>query len=328
MVSGDAGGGAKDMDDLIGRECAREAGAMSRFSVGLDLGSQQVALAVYDHSKQCSIPLEIGGDKTMPACVAFDQSDVIVGKRAEGRSAKKCEGVLCAHRQMLYGMEEEWRSHRSMCNQQWHFNVGTLQEADNRDSKSPGIAYMVKGSPVQIAQVLGELVRVVCATLQEATAPGGVLQCPEGADIRWENFAVAVPECLTAMQRSHISDALRSSVEVLADGVKLVLVNEPLALAMQFCSIPPFAPKSFMSVDFGASKLTVSLYSLDQVGERGGRGDEEDDESAARRPVVYSLKEVGSRTNVFVSASEVEYRMIQWVSRGWDETRGVRSGVA
>ena len=80
--------------------------AKHRFSVGLGLGSQQVALAVYDHDKQCSIPLEIGGDKTMPACVAVEQTGVIVGKRAEGRSAKKCESVLCAHRQMLYGMHE------------------------------------------------------------------------------------------------------------------------------------------------------------------------------------------------------------------------------
>ena len=45
---------------------------MVRFSVGLDLGSQQVALAVYDHARQCSIPIEIGGDKTMPACVALE----------------------------------------------------------------------------------------------------------------------------------------------------------------------------------------------------------------------------------------------------------------
>jgi len=290
---------------------------MVRFSVGLDLGSQLVALAVYDYSKQCSIPLEIGGDKTMPACVAFDQSDVIVGKRAEGRSAKKCDGVLCAHRQMLYGTHEEWKAHRSMCNQQWHFSVSEAQKGSstahdpaNQAPERLGNAYLVKGSPVQITEVIGELVRVVCSTLQEAVAVGGVLQVADADVVTWENFAVAVPECLTAKQRSLISDAVRTGVADLGEELKLVLVNESLALAMQFCSIPPFCSKSFLGVDFGSSKLTVSLYSLEQVvggEETGGDGGD------ARRPVTYCLRELGSRTNVFVGAGQIEYRMIQWV---------------
>ena len=94
--------------------------------------------------------------------------------------------------------------------------------------------------------------------------------------------------------------------------MKLVLVNESLALAMQFCSIPPFCSKNFLGVDFGSSKLTVSLYSLEQVvdGEETGKED-----GGARRPTAYCLREVGSRTNVFVGGSQVEYRMIQWVRR-------------
>ena len=36
---------------------------MVRFSVGLDLGSQQVALAVYDYARKCSVPLEVDNNK-------------------------------------------------------------------------------------------------------------------------------------------------------------------------------------------------------------------------------------------------------------------------
>ena len=45
---------------------------MVQFSIGLDLGSQKVALAVYDYVRKCATPVEIGGDKTMPAAVAVE----------------------------------------------------------------------------------------------------------------------------------------------------------------------------------------------------------------------------------------------------------------
>ena len=162
---------------------------MVRFSVGLDLGSQQVALAVYDYANQCAIPLELGGDKTMPACVAVEEQAVIVGKRAEGRSAKKCETVLCAHRQMLYGMHEEWKGHRGMCSQQWHFNVSEVEDingaepAAGQDVKAAGYrkslsssdlygcSYSVLGADVSVSDVIKELVEVVCNTAKILKSP-------------------------------------------------------------------------------------------------------------------------------------------------------------
>ena len=84
-----------------------------QFSVGLDLGSQNTALSVFCHQRQYAFPLEIGGEKTIPSVVAVDDSDtLIVGKRAESRSAKKCEGILCAHRELLYCTEAPWASRR------------------------------------------------------------------------------------------------------------------------------------------------------------------------------------------------------------------------
>eukprot|EP00277_Geminigera_cryophila_P024565 CAMPEP_0179481698 /NCGR_PEP_ID=MMETSP0799-20121207/59364_1 /TAXON_ID=46947 /ORGANISM="Geminigera cryophila, Strain CCMP2564" /LENGTH=133 /DNA_ID=CAMNT_0021294441 /DNA_START=62 /DNA_END=460 /DNA_ORIENTATION=+ len=133
----------------------------------------------------------------MPAAVAVEEEEeVIVGKRAEGRSAKKCESVLCAHRQMLYGMREEWSAHRSMCHQQWHFNVSENEIKNKSGSPSPnnngklrnehvGSSYVIKGKEVTVTEVLSQLVRVVCATLLDAAAPGGVLQVGEGEEAEW-----------------------------------------------------------------------------------------------------------------------------------------------
>ena len=91
-------------------------GTTRHFSVGLDCGSQNTALAVYCHHRQCAFPVELSGDKTIPSCVAVDDSlgedSLIVGKRAESRSARKCDGVLCAHRELLYASEPIWASHR------------------------------------------------------------------------------------------------------------------------------------------------------------------------------------------------------------------------
>ncbi len=81
----------------------------------------------------------------------------------------------------------------------------------------------------------------------------------------------------------------------------MLLVNESLALALQFAGIPPFAVKRFVGVDFGASKVTVSAYELEQ--------------SDGSHGVAYVLKEVGSRTNMFMSGSEVEYRMMTWCEK-------------
>ena len=102
-----------------------------------------------------------------------------------------------------------------------------------------------------------------------------MLQVSEGEQVEWLNLAVAVPECLSESQRAVIADAVaaEASAGLGAEGpggkaggangtVRVELVNEPLALALQFCSIPPFAPKAFLSVDLGASKLSVALFEL------------------------------------------------------------------
>jgi hypothetical protein len=328
---------------------------MVRFSVGLDLGSQQVALAVYDYARKCSVPLEVDNNKTMAACVAVEggQASVIVGKRAEGRSAKKCEGVLCAHREMLYGMHEEWKAHRSMCDQQWHFSVSEAGASNNGNSpernassQQPhatkrmdgqlGSSYMIKGHPISVAEVIQHLVEVVCTTLAEAASPGGVLQVGGGEEVEWVNFAVAVPECITDAQRRIVLDAVRSGAMGLARSgqrergddsdankdkkvdIDVLLVNDSLAIALQFCSIPPYAPKAFMSVDLGASKLTVSLYELvaaagsGSASDSGGAGEADVGVGAG---VAYVLKEIGSRSHVFVSGSQVEYRMMLWCEK-------------
>jgi molecular chaperone DnaK (HSP70) len=275
---------------------------MVRFSVGLDLGAQQVSLAVYDYARQCSIPVEIGGDKTMPATVAIDEAEVMVGKRAESRSAKKCQGVLCAYRQMLYGMNDETKTHSNMCSQQWHFNVSADRqhgEAEDRahgagsapSKKEPGYV-LPGGKEVSVCEVMAHLVHAVCVTLLEAAAPGCALQVEEGEKVEWVSFAVGVPECATPAQRALLSEAVLRGARALGEGLNVVLVNETLAVAMLFCCIPPFAPKRFMSVDLGASKLTASLYEMLQVESQGGAGESREGREASGVGVCYSVREV------------------------------------
>jgi molecular chaperone DnaK (HSP70) len=143
-----------------------------RFCVGLDLGAQESCLAVFDQKLQVSIPLEIQAAKTLPTAVLIESGaatrgdnseSVIVGKRAESRSAKKCEGVLCAYRQMLYASEPVWQQHRAMCEQRWHFSVES--EGSNNGNSEP--RYVVQGTEVGVERVVMGIADVVCSTLCE-----------------------------------------------------------------------------------------------------------------------------------------------------------------
>ena len=211
-----------------------------RFCVGIDLGSQNTVLAVYDHYKQCAFPLELGGDKTLPSCVAVDDGTpraLIVGKRAEGRSARKCDGVLCAYRQLLYASEDVWSSHRSLCEQRWHFSVG-------ENGKDP--QYLVRDSSVTLEDFVVAILDIAVTALCDAARPGGYLQLDAGEDAQWLRLAIAVPECLTNRQRQRIADAAERAVRPRMGGVAVETVNESLAAAIQFCSLPPFQPRRFM----------------------------------------------------------------------------------
>ena len=214
-----------------------------RFCVGLDLGSQNTVLAVYDHTKLCAFPLELGGDKTLPSCVAVDDGiagsppTLIVGKRAEGRSARKCDGVLCAYRQLLYASEDVWSSHRSLAEHRWHFSIGD-------DGKSP--RFLVRGSAVTLEDFVAAIIDTVVTTRCDAARPGGYLQLDAGDSPDWLRLAIAVPECLTGRQRQRVVDAAERAVRPRLGGVAVSTVNESLAAAVQFCSLPPFQPRRFM----------------------------------------------------------------------------------
>ena len=98
----------------------------------------------------------------------------------------------------------------------------------------------------------------------DAAKPGGVLQVEESETVSWVAFAVTVPECFSEFQRSVVVNAC-SEVVKRRLGVAVSDVNETLCVALQFASLPPLQPKTFMSIDLGASKLTVSAYELVQV---------------------------------------------------------------
>jgi molecular chaperone DnaK (HSP70) len=218
-----------------------------RFCVGLDLGSQNTVLAVYDHAKLCAFPLELGGDKALPSCVAVDDGiagsppTLIVGKRAEGRSARKCDGILCAYRQLLYASEDAWSSHRSLSEQRWHFAIG-----DN--GKSP--KYLVRGSAITLEDFIAAILDIAVTALCDAARPGGYLQLETADSPEWLRLAIAVPECLTSRQRQRIVDAAERAVRPRLGEVAVTTVNESLAVAVQFCSLPPLQPRRFM---FGAA---------------------------------------------------------------------------
>lgn len=237
---------------------------MGKFSIGLDLGSQQAALAVFDHTRQCAVPLEIDGDKTMPSCIALEPGggDAVVGKRAEHRSAKKCEGVLCAYRQMLYGTCKEWGVHRKMCNERWHFNVA---EDEAAAGSAMDAQYLVKDEKINVQVLIGRVVEVVCASLVDASVSGGALVNENGDEVTFVNFSISVPECLTEDQRTAIAEGAKRIIHNALGPLPIMIVNETLAVAMQFCSTPPFRPRKFMCLDLGSSKCTMSIFELKQV---------------------------------------------------------------
>jgi hypothetical protein len=76
------------------------------------------------------------------------------------------------------------------------------------------------------------------------------------------------------------------------DHIRVVAVNESLCIAIQFASLPPLQPKLFMCVDLGASKLSASAFELVHAAEIG----------------TFKLVEVASRSDVFCSGSEIEFR--------------------
>ncbi|KAJ1479044.1 hypothetical protein T484DRAFT_1815747, partial [Baffinella frigidus] len=252
-----------------------------RFSVGLDLGGAQISVSVYDHARRCSIPLDIDGEKTLTAAVAIEGTgDVaIVGARAEKRSGKKSATVFTGWRQMLYGMADEWEEHCEEIEEKWHFNT-----APGGKSAPRAYALAQEGQQVSLAGIVGHLVEAVCASLLEHGP-----QVDAHEEVHFDAFAVAVPECLTPPQREVVLSAVEGTVKSRLGGhIVVTAVNEPLCAALQLCSIPPV-----LLVDWGASKLSVSVFELRMVGGEAGE-------------VV--LEEVVSRSNVFVSGAEVEWQ--------------------
>ena len=248
-------------------------------------GSSNTVLSVYDVSKKAALPLELVDDKSMPTVVALTENGAIVGKRAEVRSAKRCQDVLCAYRQMLYGMEESWQSHRKGCEERWQFSMAQAEAGERGDN------FLLRGERVPVARLIEEVMRVVCSQLIEASKPGGTLQLDASQNVAWVSVAIGVPECFSDEQRSVVNAAASAVVsELLGKSTQVKLVCETLAAALQFVSLPPFQARTFMVVDFGASHLSASLYSF--VGGDDGM----------------TLQEVTSSTNVFVGGDEMVHR--------------------
>jgi molecular chaperone DnaK (HSP70) len=243
-------------------------------------------LSVYDVAKKAALPLELVDDKMMPTVVALTENGAIVGKRAEVRSAKRCQDVLCAYRQMLYGMEENWRAHRKGCEERWQFAV-----SHGEDGEQGADTFFLRGERVPVGRLIEEVMRVVCYQLMEASKPGGTLQLDASQKAVWCSVAIGVPECFSDAQRNVVDKAASSVVsELLGASTQVFLVHETLAAAMQFVSLPPFQARTFMVVDFGAAHLTASLYDFLE----GGEG--------------MALREMASCTNVFVGGDEMVHR--------------------
>ena len=260
-------------------------------------GSTNTVLCVYDVAKKCSIPLELGDDKMMPTAVALTENGAIVGKRAEARSAKRCNDVLCAYRHMLFGIEDVWASRRTACEEGWQFQVVPDEEGDR--GYAWGGAYHLRGEKVAVSTMMEHVLRAVCSQLLDAAKPGGPLLLAEGDEPSWLSFVVGVPECFSAQQRELVEAcAARVTGSLLGGGVKVVIVNDSLAAAMQYISLPPYdADRRFMIVDIGASHLTTSIF--DYVCSEEGA----------------ELKELSSNTNVFVGGDEMVHRLMLWCER-------------
>jgi molecular chaperone DnaK (HSP70) len=105
-----------------------------------------------------------------------------------------------------------------------------------------------------------------------------------------------------------VAAAVRCEVEpVLGDGVPVLVVNESLASAMQYVSLPPFdAARNFMIVDVGASRCSASVWAY-EPDEGGGQGEE------GGGGMV--LREAAACTNVFVGGDEMVQRLMAWCER-------------
>lgn len=81
----------------------------------------------------------------------------------------------------------------------------------------------------------------------------------------------------------------------------VLLVNESLAAALQYVTLPPHEARRFMVVDYGASHLTVGLFEFAQ--EKGAN---------PPRDAGMALSELCSSTNVFAGGDEMVHRLMLW----------------
>ncbi|KAJ1485149.1 hypothetical protein T484DRAFT_1893082, partial [Baffinella frigidus] len=284
---------------------------MGRFSLGVDIGSARTALSVYDHERQCATAFEVGDDKTMPSTVFPQRGGSIVGKRAETRSAKQCDKVLCAHRRLLYS----WVTGIDPAPhdlEMYHFS--TLQSRRAGAPAGGGFAYDVNGEEVPATRVVTEVMEVVCSCVLDASQPSGLLQTTREAPPEWVSCALSVPEffppelreIVVAAAREVLHARLSKDIHVIAvseglgaavQDIHVIAVSEGLGAAMQVASLPPHHPRPFLLVDFGASRLSVALYNLKA---EGG---------------LVVLEEVAAASNVFACGDEVEHRVMHWCER-------------
>eukprot|EP00960_Hanusia_phi_P037791 753118-Hanusia_phi.AAC.2 len=272
-------------------------------SVGVDMGSEKCVMAVYDHEKNTSVPLELLGSKILSSSIALNGGkrgggeadlDILVGQRAESRSAKRCKDVLCAHRKLLYCMDGHARQLASMLQDLWHFDVELVDEDRKAVYELSGdvefecCMYKAKDGYVPVTTVITSLISVVCSNLLDAVKTGGALEMPDSRPIVWKQFGVSVPECFSPSQRKVVQTATEEAVKkCLGKDVEVKIVNESLAAAVQHVCSNVIDPLVFQIVDFGSSKLTITQFEV----VKGDQG--------------FRIFERAARTNVFVGGDEL-----------------------
>ncbi|KAK2972627.1 hypothetical protein RJ640_000587 [Escallonia rubra] len=224
-------------------ESLRMAGKSEDFSIGIDLGTTYSCVAVWmEHHNRIEIITNDQGNRITPSCVAFSDSEHLVGDAAKNQEALNATNSIFDAKRLIGRTFSDTSVQRDM--RLWPFKV--IADANDK----PMIVVEYKGEEKKLAaEEISSMILVKMREIAEAFL---------GSAVR--NAVVTVPAYFNDSQRQATKDA-----GVIAGLNVMRVINEPTAAALAYGlhhKAATVSEENILIFDLGGGTFDVSVLNI------------------------------------------------------------------